>query len=216
MNINKTKMIASMVFGLVLSVGAAQAAQSVAHLHMGHVIDAWSDAPEGKGLLPTAIAEAEIARTHATAASKKKDDLAWMQMHAHHVLHTLDPSLEAQGPGLGFGVGRAAAGTAKHIKAAASSADASDNVTTHAVHVATSARNTLARVDRMKTLIQQILDAKNAADAREATMELQALSVALLEGEDANGDGTVTWQEGEGGLLKARKHMQIMSKGEGL
>ena len=35
-------------------------------------------------------------------------------------------------------------------------------------------------------------------------------------GVDANGDGKITWVNGEGGLKDARKHMGFMQKGEGL
>jgi hypothetical protein len=129
-------------------------------------------------------------------------------------LHALDASLEKQGPGLGYGVAKAAAGVAKHIEVAANSVDASANVKAHAVHVATSARNTLSRSEQMKSAAHQILSAGSAATARDAALKLHSLAVALLDGEDANGDTNITWQEGEGGLLEAQKHLTIMRKGE--
>jgi hypothetical protein len=206
--------IAGIAVGLALTLGTATAANSVAHVHMGHVSEGWTDTPDGKGLLPTAIAEARIALQHATVITKKTGDLEWMQLHAHHVLHALDAGLEKQGPGLGYGVDKAAAGVAKHIEVAANSVDASANVKAHAVHVATSARNTLGRSKQMKSAAQQILSAGSAATAKDAALKLHSLAVALLDGEDANGDGNITWQEGEGGLLEAQKHLTIMRKGE--
>lgn len=208
------KIIACIAVGLALTFGTATASDSVAHLHMGHVSEGWTDTPEGKGLLPTAIKEARIDLQHATAITKKTDDLEWMQLHAHHVLHTLDPSLEEQGPGLGYGIGKAAAGVAKHIEVAANSEDASGNVQAHAIHVAICARNTLTRTEQMKNIAQQILSAESAAAAKDEALKLHSLAVALLDGVDANGDGNITWQEGEGGLLEAQKHMIIMRKGE--
>ena len=38
----------------------------------------------------------------------------------------------------------------------------------------------------------------------------------MLDGMDADGDGEITWQEGEGGLAQAAQHMQFMKEGEGL
>ena len=38
--------------------------------------------------------------------------------------------------------------------------------------------------------------------------------VRIVEGFDANKDGTTGWQEGEGGLAQAGQHMGFMSKGE--
>ena len=66
-------------------------AKNMAHVHMGHVTDSWGDTPNEMGLLPTAIAEAEIAVQHAGFAADQLDNLEWMQTHAKHVLHAVDP-----------------------------------------------------------------------------------------------------------------------------
>ena len=41
------------------------------------------------------------------------------------------------------------------------------------------------------------------------------LAEQLYAGVDANEDGRVGWQAGEGGLQQAEMHMQLMLKGEG-
>ena len=117
----------------------AQMKQSLAH--MKHVIASWNDTPDQAGLLPTALEELEIAQQHAALALAKPDDLASLKLHAGHVIHALDPSVEAKGPGRGYGVVKAASGAAKHIGFAAAAADASDGVKAHAVHVSASAEN---------------------------------------------------------------------------
>ena len=38
----------------------------------------------------------------------------------------------------------------------------------------------------------------------------------ILNGFDDNGDGVVSWHEGEGGLLEAKKHMGFMMKAENM
>ena len=100
----------------------AQMKQSLAH--MKHVIASWNDTPDQAGLLPTALEELEIAQQHAALALAKPDDLASLKLHAGHVIHALDPSVEAKGPGRGYGVVKAASGAAKHIGFAAAAADA--------------------------------------------------------------------------------------------
>ena len=80
----------------------ATAAEKMSHSHMGHVTKAWTDTPDGIGLLPTAAAEAEIAAQHAGFAAEQPGNLEWMQMHTRHVLHAVDPSVEPKGPGLGY------------------------------------------------------------------------------------------------------------------
>ena len=188
----------------------------IAHAHMGHVTTAWGDTPQGQGLLPVAIAEAKVAALHATFAASRSDDLLWMQLHTRHVLHTIDPSLEPKGPGLDYGVSKAAAGTLKHINLAAKSAGASANIKAHALHVATAAENTLTRAEDIVLLANRVLTASSADEAYPWVQQISQLATALVEGVDANADGVISWERDEGGLKAASKHMGIMAKGEGM
>ncbi|MEH6825340.1 MAG: hypothetical protein V7629_15650 [Motiliproteus sp.] len=188
----------------------------MSHAHMGHVTKAWGDTPDGQGLLPIAIAEAKTAVQHAGFAASKPGDLAWMQLHTRHIVHAVDPSVELKGPGLGYGVIKAAGGSAKHINFAAKSDDASKNVRTHAVHVATSSENTVTRAKEIVALGKRVIASSRAADAAPLVQQVAKLTKALLEGVDANADGKITWHQGEGGLNEANKHMGFMAKGESL
>ncbi|MEH6470362.1 MAG: hypothetical protein V7752_03855 [Halopseudomonas sp.] len=217
------KLIAGLTLSVALAVGGcttsmdkANAENNLSHAHMGHVTTAWSDTPDGKGFLPVAIAEAKTAAQHAGFAASKPNDLAWMQTHTKHVLHAVDPSVEPKGPGLGYGVIKAAAGAAKHINAAAMSDGASQNVAAHSVHVATASQNTVDRAKQIVVLGAQLMAATSAAEAAPLVEQIKQLSDALLAGVDANGDGTISWQQGEGGLSEAQKHIGFMVKGEGL
>ena len=186
------------------------------HNHIGHVADAWNDTPEGQGFLPTALAEARIAARHAGLAAGDTSNLDAMKRHTGHVLNAVDPTVMESGPGLGYGVKRAAEGAAKHIQAAANSDGASQAITTHANHVATSAQNTVMRVDEIVMLAQKIEATTSASDAAPLVQELATLSQQLVDGDDANGDGRVGWQEGEGGLAQAEQHLGLMKQAEGL
>ena len=186
------------------------------HAHIGHVMTGWTDTPGAAGLLPTAEAEARIAVQHANFAVQKTGDLKWMQTHIKHVLHAVDPSVEAAGPGQGYGVAKAAAGAAAHIEFAAAAGDASENVKLHATHVATSAKNVVERVKRIVERGQKVAEAKSANAALPFVREIKYLCDELLAGDDANGDGKVSWQEKEGGLDQSGAHMGFMTKGEGI
>jgi hypothetical protein len=166
--------------------------------------------------LPTAQAEVEVAAQHAGFAASRPDDLDWMKVHAGHVVHAVDPSIESDGPGLGYGVQRAAQGVAQHVRFAADSEDASDNVKLHATHVETSAGNVVAWSQRIVELGQQVQTASSPAEAAPLVVEIETLTQAILAGTDANGDGTVSWEESEGGLAQAAQHMQFMQEGEGM
>ena len=200
----------------VLAGGPLAAQQNAAHNHISHVTDAWPDAPDGQGLLPAAIAEAEIAARHAGLAASDPGDFAGMKRHTTHALHAVDPEQIENGPGLGFGVKRAAAGAAQHITAAANAEGASSAVQAHAMHVATSAQNTVARADELVAVAQRIARTTTAADAAPLVAELNALAQALLSGVDADGDGRTGWQEGEGGLEVAQTHANLLKEAEGL
>ncbi|MFV2003508.1 MAG: hypothetical protein ACC619_11070, partial [Paracoccaceae bacterium] len=187
-----------------------------AQVHMGHVTEGWFDTPDGIGLLPTAIAEAEIAITHANLAAQQPDNLDWMKAHSLHVLQAVDASAVMEGPALGFGVGMGGGGVAKHIGLAAEAEGATENIKAHAVHVASAAKNTSARVAEIIANVAAIQAATSAAEAAPIVAQMQQHADQLLNGADANGDGDIGWQEGEGGLLVAAAHMQFMRDGENL
>lgn len=205
--------VAAATAGLLVLTGAA--AGQAAHAHMGHVADAWGDAPDGAGLLPTAVAEAEIASTHAGLAVSSASDLAAIKAHIGHVANAVDPTVEAAGPGKGYGLIKAATGAATHIRLAAESDDASDNVKLHATHVATSADNVVARSQQIMELAAQVKATDDVAAAAAMAQEIQELTQAIVSGHDADGDGNISWGEGEGGLEQSAFHMDLMKKGEG-
>ena len=214
--VGRTLALSLVAIGLAGGAAIVGAQANMAHGHIGHVMDGWRDTPDEQGFLPTAIAEAEIAAQHAGLAAQSAGNLDRMKLHAGHVINAVDPTLEMRGPGLGYGVKRAAAGAAQHIGLAAGSDGASANVKTHAAHVSTSANNTVTRADEIVTLAQQIQGASSAAEAAPLSERLHMLAGELIPGADANGDGRIGWQEGEGGLEQANQHMGFMKKGEDL
>ena len=198
----------------VASMAAAQ--QNQAHLHMGHVLTAWNDAPDGRGLLPTARAEAEVVLQHAGFAAQKLDDLNWMKTHAGHILHAADPRSMGDGPGLGYGIFMAAKCVAAHIGFASEFEGATDNVKAHAVHVSASANNVVMWSQEIVKLAKGVRGAYSAGDAAPVVEQIQALALQILNGVDADGDGTISWADGEGGIAQAEQHMGFMRQGEGV
>lgn len=185
-------------------------------VHIGNIVNSFADAPKKEGLLAVAVAESRTAVQHATLGARASTDLAAMKTHAGHVLNALDPSLQPMGPGLGFGLKKAAAGIASEIDAAAKVNGASQNVIVHANHIATSAKNTSTRVDQAIALCQKIAAASDAAAASALMNQLVSLTSQFQPGADANNDGRVGWQENEGGLQQVEEHAKLMLAGEGL
>jgi hypothetical protein len=187
-----------------------------AHNHIGHVMTNWKETPGTQGFLPVAVADAKVAVTHAGFMQKSPDNLDSIKLHAGHVLNALDPSLEPKGPGSGFGLKRAAAGAMQHIQLAAKSEGASKGVQTHADHVTASLTNVGQWTDQAIATAQKLRAATSASEAAPLIAELIAQLNMISSGIDANKDGSIGWQPGEGGLAQAQTHMGLMMKGEGL
>lgn len=185
-----------------------------AGVHIGHVVNGFGDTPNRQGLLTTAMAEARIAAQHATLAMRQPGNLEYMKTHAGHVINAIDPTLVAAGPGLKYGLRKAALGVATHIELAAGAQGASPNVIAHSRHVAMSARNTVARADQLLALAQKVQTATSATEAAALVSQMASLADQLIAGADANADGKITWEQGEGGLQQCDEHMTLMLAGE--
>lgn len=194
---------------------APAASANPVRTHFGHLMTGFNGTPDGQGLLPTAVAEAKVVSQHAALAVKSANNLDMMKVHAGHVLHALDPGEAASGPGLGYGLKKAALAVVTHIELAAKVQAVSNNVTTHAVHIAVAARNTVQRADQILALAKQIQAASSATEAAELVTKLNTLAEQLITGADANGDGRIGWQEGEGGLEHVEQHINLMMQAEG-
>lgn len=184
-----------------------------AGVHAGHVANAFDDTPNlGWGLLPTAIAEARIAQQHATLAARQPENLEYMKTHSGHVLHALDPTSipTFMAPGLGYGVKKAAQGVVTHIELAGAAPGAPQQIVLHSKHIAIAGRNTLVRVDQIIALAQKVRAATTAAEAASFVSQMSALAEQLMAGTDANSDGRITWEVGEGGLQHADDHIRMM------
>jgi hypothetical protein len=183
-----------------------------AGVHIGHVLNSFGDTPNKQGLLPVAMAEAKTAIQHAGLAARATT-LDAMKLHAGHVINALDPMLVPTGPGLGYGMKKAALGVAMHIELAAKTDSASANVKTHAVHVATAARAAASRADSAIALAQKVQAATTLEQATPLVNQLVTLTQQLVSGVDANKDGKIGWDAVEGGLQQASDHMTLMLAG---
>lgn len=201
---------------VIASASSLTAQANPIHLHIGYLADAYPGTPTGEGLLATAAAEAAIAAEHAELAVAARSSLEDVRLHVGHVLHALDPTLAAEGPGLGYGVRQAAAAAATYIAMVTADSAASDNVKLHAARISASIANAVERADAMVSLARQIEAANSAAAADALVDQLNALGAALVRGQDADGDGRVGGQAGEGGLRQASEHMTLLKRGERL
>lgn len=207
----------SLLATAALQTGEAQApSPSPAHIHIGHVLKSINGPPDNVGLMTILEDEARIAARHAELAASDLTNLEAMKTHIHHVRHAIDPSKEPAGPGKGYGALRAAKGVDTHIMLATTSDGHTENIERHATHVATSARNVASWCELVIAESDKVIAAETAEAAAPSVQRIQTLIRYMLEGTDADGDGQVSWQQGEGGIAQAKQHLELLARGEGI
>jgi hypothetical protein len=184
--------------------------------HLAHVATRFDGAPGGRGLTVTAAHEVNAAMMHANRAAGRPDDLEAMKSHVRHLLHALAPAAGASGPGLGYGVRRAADGVATHIEMAAKDPGASETIRKLAPAVATASRALAARAQAMAELGARVLAAKTAADARPLVQDLRTMALELDTGRDANGNGRIDLDATEPGMNQLEAQVYSILEGEKL
>lgn len=168
------------------------------HAHIGHVMTAWRDTPGQVGLLTIAQSDQRIAAAHVLLLSQSTS-LDDMKLHARHVLHALEPTLETAGPASGYGAKKAAAGAMQHVGFTAAVENASATVKSHASTVNAKLADTIAAIDRAIAVAQTIRASSAASDAATSARELQSLV-----------------QDIGVGLQEAEQEMRAIMKAEGL
>src|SRR5688572_1286993 len=110
--------------------GCAHHQPLLAHAHIGHCVTSWHDTPDNRGLLEVAEQELATALHESRAALIRDICPSQKPRHLRNAVHALNPDAQHTGPGLGYGAIRALEGAIEHLEYAATSQDASRNVTT--------------------------------------------------------------------------------------
>jgi hypothetical protein len=144
--------------------------------------------PAGKSLVGVAVAEARVALAQAVLAEEAPKDLAAMQQYAAGVLHALDPTLTATGPGAGYGVRRALAEIVTQVETTAS-ADRKADATRLTARAMTAARGAQLDTEALVRVAQQLRKSSSLAEAVPLTTQARALAQRLLAGEHDTFEG---------------------------
>ncbi|MGI9334837.1 MAG: c-type cytochrome [Gammaproteobacteria bacterium] len=192
----------------------AAAAQDGYRQHLDNINVEWPNAPGGAGLLAILEQEADIARQHAGLAIEDTENLDNIQLHTRHVRHAVDPAKESsgQGPGKGFGVCPAARALVEHMTLARDAADAPQSVKTHAEHVLASAGNIVTWCGKVLDKAAQILGGASPVASAFFAEETVEHMRWITEGRDANEDGEVSWDAGEGGLAQVKQSLALIEQ----
>ncbi|MBI5443814.1 MAG: hypothetical protein HY900_21710 [Deltaproteobacteria bacterium] len=181
--------------------------------HLGHVLIQGIDTPGGQGLLPLAETEAARAAEHSKFLVASRGKTEEVKKHAGHVIHALDPSAERSGPGTGYGELQAARGIIERVRLAAKAPDAPAGAAQHAKHVERAMRNVEEWSKEAVEVAKKLRTSAEPGETAALSNRVHELTLAILEGRDANRDGKTTWEKGEGGLKQAAEHLKLMRAG---
>jgi hypothetical protein len=202
---------------LVAAMGEAGAQQpNQALTHFSHVATGFKGTPGGRGLTMTAAIEVNVAMMYANFAAGHPTDLNAMKTNVRNVLHALVPEEGAEGPGLGFGIKRAAEAVATHIEMAVKAPGASETMKKLGPNVAMAARAVAARAHRMADIARRALAAPTAAEAAPLVEQLRTMALELDTGKDVNGSGRVDLDATEPGMNQLEAQVYSILEGEKL
>jgi hypothetical protein len=161
-------------------------APTIAHVHIGHALTGWFDTPNKNGLLVTAEQEATIAAANAELLieAATRGDLAASKKLLNNIGHALDPETYPQGNGKGYGLRKATNGAISHLKFAADSADASNNVLRSVAKTSIVADSALEKCDEALILVEEALSIDDLDILAELGRELRDLTNDIAGGPD--------------------------------
>jgi hypothetical protein len=211
-------MVAMLVFPLALlaTTGETRAQTSQALTYFSHVATGFDGTPAGRGLAVTMAVEINTAMMYANFAAARPADLDAMKTNIRNVVHALVPGEGAKGPGLGFGVKRAAEAVVTEIERAAGAPGASEIMKKLGPGVANAARAVAARAQALADIGSRALSAQTAAEAAPLVNELRTMALELDTGKDANGNGRVDLDAIEPGMNQLEAQVYSILEGEKL
>jgi hypothetical protein len=184
--------------------------------HFNHVAAGFTGAPGGRGLVVTTAIEVNTAMIYANFAAGNPTSLDAMKTNVRNVLHALAPEQGAKGPGLGFGVKRAAEAVVTHIELAVKSPGASEVLRKLGPAVAQAGRAVAARAQEMTDLGKRVLAAQTATQAAPLVEQLRSLALQLDLGRDANGNGQIEMNTVEPGMNQLEAQVYSIFEGDRL
>jgi hypothetical protein len=196
---------------LLMSGTALAQGASIAHINLMRIWRQGEGTPGREGYLPLARDEARTALLHANKAIDAGGDQAQVNTELGDVVHALNPEHEAQGPGNGYGLTRAAVSILAQMQVAASRPDASGNVKAASQFVIPAADH-VAQLSREARILADDVRANPGQAAGKVTALRDHIAEAI-SGRDADGNGEITATEA--GLTQITQKMADLLKAEG-
>jgi len=193
--------------------GCVRSLPLISHAHVGHSLTAWRDTPNQEGLFVVAEKEADVAFEDAQQAVNNAQTPDIARQYISNVVHALNPDIQSEGSGLGYGAIRALEGAVDHIAFAAESEDASKNIIESSGQFSYDARRVLVRL-KLAVEVAQLARRSSAAELPGLADELQQLMDHNINGKDIDGNGVVDPASDEVGLVQLRQGLVTMLSNE--
>jgi hypothetical protein len=193
---------------------APQTFANPAHAHLANVTDRFADTPSQRSLFATAAAELAVTVDHAGQAAEAGDNLGTMKLHAGHVINTIDPTLEANGPGLGYGAKKAAQQIVTEMEAAIAVPGASASMRILSNHILASTRNAIRISDLVVATAKRVQAATTAEEALEIAQLMAVMAGQIQTGFDMNNNNAI--ELSESGLRQAEQRAALLKRAEGI
>lgn len=203
---------------------------SQALVHVRHVLVGIPATPSGTGFVLGLREQTEELLRHAQFLKEAQDEgnLPNEKLHAEHLVNLIEGSKgehygdlngngKVENPGDGYGVlpngpqDGYVKGMRDHAQLAAKAADATDEIKLHAGHVQIAGDNTEVRSSEIRDRALGLLKARTVADTRSDVQKVLALAQQTIAGLDLNGDEQIAPVPGEGGVVVAYQHAQLMA-----
>ncbi len=197
-------LVATVLVTVILTSGCVtHRAPTIAHVHLGHTITGARDTPGNVGYLVRAEQEAQAALTNATAAVSAAPALDSMKSD-------IKSTNEATNTSDTYPLIKAVQEVAHHIKFAAESADASNNLKEGYLHIEEIIAGVTYRADLINLYAQDASTNQSPADVQQLAVEIQKLAYANVNGEDTDGDGKIGTTDREYGVLQIRREIDAL------
>jgi plastocyanin len=196
-------------------------------VHIRHVLFSIGNTPNKIGFALGLRQETDELLRHAQFLNDALDagDFRLVKVHAEHINNIVKGSEasdlngdgKVQSPSDGFGLlpngeqDGYIKGVIDHAKLAADAPDATDAIKLHAGHIQIAGENIRLRIQEVLDLANDIAKAGAIEETRQSVLKILALAQQAIQGIDINGDEQVGPVPGEGGVLVAYQHAQLMA-----
>jgi len=159
-------------------------APTISHVHIGHAITAWADAPKKQGLLVAAELFSVSAATNSELLleATRNGDLAKSKQFLYEIALNVDPAYFDESLEEEYGLRRATAEATTHLRLAADVFDASANVQRTVTRTNIKAKEIIDKSDELSAFLEVGLETDNIEELEIIAEEITLLVNAIAGG----------------------------------